>query len=149
MSMLSKLTERGALWTLAEIFAWIALVSAGFWVAHTMLRPVRVAGYSMSPALSVGDVVLVRLGAKPVPGDIVLIREGGHAPVLHRVVELLDGGAVRTKGDANTVADPTPAESCEVLGRSVAVIPVGALIDRWKGRSACATMAIQSHSNRR
>jgi signal peptidase I len=149
MLTLSKLTDRRALWTFAELLAWVGLAGSAVWIAHTVLLPVRVAGGSMSPALSVGDVVVVRLGARPVPGDIVLVRAAGHAPVLHRVVELLDGGAVRTKGDANQIADPTPTSSGEVLGRSVAVIPVGALIDRWKGRSGCATIATQSKSNRR
>lgn len=148
MWTLSKLTERASLWSYLEIAWWLAVAFALVWAGHTVILPVRVAGWSMHPALSVGDVVLVRLGARPVPGDVVLVRPAGRAPVLHRVVELLDNGAVRTKGDANLVADARTVPAADVLGRSVAVIPVGAIVDRWRARSACATMATQSNSDR-
>jgi signal peptidase I len=134
---------------LAEPLAILGIVLALLWASQTVLLPVRVGGWSMGPTLSAGDVVLVRLGARPVQGDIVLLRSPGHEPVLHRVVELLDGGAVRTKGDANAVADLALATPSEVVGRSVGVIPVGALVARWKGRSACATMTSQPNSTRR
>jgi signal peptidase I len=134
---------------LAEPIALLGIVLALLWAAQTVLIPVRVGGWSMGPALSPGDVVLIRADGKPVVGDIVLLRSPGHEPVLHRVVELLDDGAVRTKGDANATADLAPTPPGEVVGRSVAVIPVGAWVARWKGRSTCATMASQPNSARR
>jgi len=38
------------------------------------LRRVVVRGPSMAPTLSAGDVVLVRFGAPPRPGDVVVVR---------------------------------------------------------------------------
>ena len=134
---------------LAEPVAILGIVLALAFEAQTVMAPVRVGGWSMGPALCPGDVALVRLGARPIVGDIVLVRERGHEPVLHRVIEVMDGGAVRTKGDANTVADRTAASASEVAGRCVAVIPIGAWIARWRGESAYATMASQQNSTRR
>ena len=139
--------RKAALW-LAEPLAILGIVLLVVWAAHTIVMPVRVTGWSMGPALQPGDIVLVRLGAQPVVGDIALVRAPGHAPVLHRVVELLDGGAVRTKGDANDVVDMAAATRAEVSGRGVAVIPIGALIARWRGQPAYATMASQPNSTR-
>jgi signal peptidase I len=133
---------------IAEPLGILGVVLALLWASQGALIPVRVGGWSMGPTLSAGDVVLVRPGARPVQGDIVLVRSPGHKPVLHRVVELLDGGAVRTKGDANAVADMAPATPSEVVGRSVGVIPAGAWVAWWRGRSACATMTSQSNSTR-
>ena len=99
--------RKAALW-LAEPVAAVGIVLALAWAAQTVVAPVRVAGWSMGPALYPGDIALVRLGARPVVGDIVLVRASGHEPVLHRVVELRDGGAVRTKGDANEIPDREP-----------------------------------------
>jgi signal peptidase I len=134
---------------LAEPVAILGIVLAVAWAAHTVVMPVRVGGSSMSPALHPGDVVFVRLGSKPVAGDIVLVRSPGHAPLLHRVVALLDGGAVRTKGDANAIDDLEIARPAEVVGRSVAAVPIGRWLARWKGQSACATMTSQPNTARR
>jgi signal peptidase I len=133
----------------AEPLAIVGIVLALTFAAHTVLAPVRVGGWSMGPALCPGDIALVRLGDKPIVGDIALVREPGHQPVLHRVVEVMDGGSVRTKGDANAVADRTPVTAPEVAGRCVAVLPVGAWIARWRGQSAYATMASQPNNTRR
>jgi signal peptidase I len=131
---------------LAEPVAIVGIVLALTWAAGQAVTPVRVAGRSMSPALTPGDVVVVRLGATPVPGDIVLIRAPGHRQVLHRVVELMDDGAVRTKGDANAVPDSELATPSEISGRTVAVLPLGAWLARWRGQPAYATMASQPNS---
>ena len=139
---------RKALLWLAEPVAVLGIVLVLAWAAHTVVTPVRVGGSSMSPALRPGDVVFVRLGSRPVVGDIVLISVSGHAPLLHRVVSLLDGGALRTKGDANAVDDLETARPAEVVGRSVAVLPIGSWLARWKGQSACATMSSQPNTAR-
>jgi len=69
---------------------------------------------SMGKAAPVGSLVVGR----PVPpdqvavGDVILMRgPAGSAPVLHRVIERTEPGGgvvVRTKGDANPVADAAP-----------------------------------------
>ena len=140
---------RKALLWLAEPVAIVGIVLALMWAAHTVVTPVRVGGWSMSPTLAPGDIVFVRLGSKPVPGDIVLVRAAGHAPVLHRVVELLDGGSVRTRGDANPIDDLEPATPAEVAGRGVAVLPIGSIMARWRGDAPYATIASQPNSTRR
>lgn len=48
-------------------------------------RRVRVRGPSMAPCLADGDVVLVRVGAVPVPGDVVLVRWPGRLSVKRAV----------------------------------------------------------------
>lgn len=133
----------------AEPLLLLSIVLVLVFASHNVVTPVRVGGWSMSPTLVPGDIVLVQRGAKPIAGDVVLVRAAGHEPVLHRVVELLDGGAVRTKGDANTVVDFEPARPGEVSGRGIAVLPVGTWIARWKGQPVYATMASQPNSVRR
>lgn len=140
---------RKALLWLAEPLAILGIALLVGWGAHSLVTPVRVGGWSMAPTLAPGDVVFVRLGRRPVPGDIVLVRSPGHQAVLHRVVALLDGGAVRTRGDANPVEDLEPARPQEVAGTGVAVLPLGSVIARWRGEAPYATMASQLNSTRR
>jgi signal peptidase I len=140
--------RRALLW-LAEPLAVLGIVLALVWVAHALVAPVRVAGGSMLPTLAPGDVALVALGRPPIPGDIALIRVPGHEQVLHRVVEAVDGGAVRTRGDANPVADFELVPAAHVAGRCIGVVPVGSWVSRWKGRSAYASMQSQPNSTRR
>ena len=140
---------RKALLWLAEPIAILGIVLALAWAAHTVVTPVRVGGWSMSPTYAPGDIVFVRLGARPVPGDVVLVRAPGHTPVLHRVVALLDDGSVRTRGDANPVDDLETACPQQVAGRGVAVLPIGTIMARWRGETPYATMASQPNSTRR
>jgi len=130
---------------LAEPVAVIGIVLALGWAAHFVLEPVRVAGGSMAPTLQPGDIVFVMLGSRPIPGDIALIRAPGHEQVLHRVVSLGDGGALRTRGDANPVADRDLVPAADVAGRCTAVLPVGRWLASWRGRPGYATIA--SHPN--
>ncbi|MDU0288660.1 S26 family signal peptidase [Saccharothrix longispora] len=55
---------------------------------------VRVVGPSMSPTLRTGDVVLVRHGRTPAPGDLVLVRWHTRPGQLSikRAVREVDGG---------------------------------------------------------
>ena len=140
--------RRAVRW-IAEPLAIVGIGLALVWAFHTVLIPVRVGGWSMGPALCPGDIAIVRTGARPIVGDIVLVRSQRHGPFLHRVVEVMDRGRIRTKGDANEVADLEPAASSEVVGRSVAVLPVGAWMARWRGQAPYATMASQPNSSRR
>lgn len=134
---------------LAEPVAVIGIVLALVWAAHSIVTPVRVSGLSMAPALVPGDIALVALGRRPIPGDIVLVRSPGHEQVLHRVVAVADGGSVRTKGDANPVPDFEPVPAGQVAGRCIGILPFGAWLARWRGRPLYATMASQPNSTRR
>ncbi|WP_255150867.1 signal peptidase I [Halorarius halobius] len=88
---------------------------------------------SMEPAISPGDVVLVR----EVPprrierGDVITYEftDGGGAVQrrTHRVVDVVareDGRYFRTKGDANDAPDPQLVPADAVVGRVVATLPV-------------------------
>lgn len=99
-----------------------------------LYQPVRVTGASMYPALRTGDLVLVDRDEPVRVRDIVLFRLPGHGSVLHRVVGTVGAGALRTKGDANPVADLEPVPTSATVGPVRAVIPVGAAIAWWRRR---------------
>ena len=134
---------------LAEPVAVLGIVLLLVWVDHSLVTPVRVDGGSMAPTLSPGDVALVAVGRRPIPGDIALIRSPGHEQVLHRVIEIADGGSIRTKGDANAVADFEPVPAGAVAGRCIGVVPLGKLMARWRGSGAYASITSQPNSTRR
>ncbi len=83
---------------------------------------------SMSPAIDVGSLILVR-NVSPesiaVNDIITYMREGGSSATTHRVVGIENNGGLRfiTKGDANIVNDPIPVESSALLGKVVLSIP--------------------------
>jgi signal peptidase len=132
---------------LAEVFIVLCLAFGIAWMAHVLWRPVRVGGWSMHPALHVGDVVAVALsGRGPVEGDVVLIERPGHQAVLHRVTRVRPDGSVLTKGDANSVADFEPTPASQIRGRVSALLPLGELAERWRGEPVCVTMTTQSNS---
>jgi len=134
---------------LAEPVAVLGIVLLLVWAAHSLVTPVRVDGASMAPTLTPGDIALVALGRRPIPGDIALIRSPGHEQVLHRVVEIGSRGSIRTKGDANTVADFEPVPAGQVVGRYIGVVPLGKLVARWRGSGAYASITCQPNSTRR
>lgn len=119
----------------SELACALALVATVGWAAHLVWVPMRVAGMSMQPTLTAGDLVLVRTDLRPSLRSIVLVREPGHAAMLHRVVALNPDGTYRTRGDANPVDDIEPASPAAVQGTVVAVAPVGSFIQRWRHRS--------------
>lgn len=81
---------------------------------------------SMSPALSPGDLVIVK-GEEPVNvGDMVTV-ESGEFTYTHRVVEKLEGDLFRLKGDANEDPDTNLVEASQIVGRVVLVFPFGYL----------------------
>lgn len=81
---------------------------------------------SMEPEISVDDMVIIRRESSYQPGDIIMY-EGEHSAVTHRVVRI-DDGAYITRGDANNADDPaTPPE--KVVGKVVMVVPgIGKII---------------------
>ena len=117
---------------IAVNLAALTLVAGAAVWALVIYEPVRVAGGSMEPALRTGDVALVRREALPHPGDIALIAQPGHGPVLHRVIGRDQIGCLRTRGDANALEDFTPTLPEHVRGTVVLVVPVGSLLERWR-----------------
>ena len=67
---------------------------------------------SMEPALSVGDLLIVREQAHYEAGDIV-VYQSGSMPVVHRIVSISEEGVI-TRGDANNANDDII--SWEILG---------------------------------
>jgi len=125
------------------------LAAAAVLGALAVWMPVRVAGRSMHPALHAGDLVLVRRGVSVAPGDVALLAPPGHGAVLHRVLSLRADGSARTRGDANAVVDFSATPRAGIVGRVVAVVPVGRAIERWRGETACDTLGPQPHTARR
>ena len=98
----------------------LAGVAAALLAARRLL-PVLVDGPSMLPTLRPGDALLVRLGAAPRPGDVVVARFPARPDLL--VVKR----AVRAEGDGWWVESDNPAATddsrrygpAQVLGRVV------------------------------
>ncbi|WP_232680710.1 signal peptidase I [Nocardioides sp. R-C-SC26] len=96
------------------------------------VRPVVVRSGSMSPALQVGAVALLRTAPAEdvVVGDVVSVLAAPGDRITHRVVSvdpMPDGSAaLRLRGDANAVPDPRPYTVREV-DRLVGHVP-------WVGR---------------
>jgi len=77
---------------------------------------------SMSPALSPGDLVIVK-GEEPVNiGDMVTVKSGEFT-YTHRVVEKLKGDLFRLKGDANEDPDANLVEASQIIGKVVLIFP--------------------------
>jgi signal peptidase len=88
-------------------------------VATWAFDAVWIAGGSMEPTLSRGDLVIAASWEPVGAGDVVLFEDGG-ALVVHRVVRVLPTGDVITRGDANPVADLEPVAVEAIRGRVVA-----------------------------
>ena len=124
---------RARLQALLETLAALAVVVVLTLAALSTWQPIRVSGMSMYPALCPGDVVVVDRGRDPLEGDMVLLHLKGHNPVLHRVVRVSADGILTTRGDANPVEDREKAPSRSVKGVVVRVLPLGVLLERWRG----------------
>lgn len=128
---------------IAGIVVLLVLLALASW------RPVRVTGWSMHPALHPGDVVLVHRSQQVDVGEIVLFEAFGHGPVLHRAIGVDRTGHVRTRGDANAIADREALAPGDIIGPVRAVAPIGRLVTRWRGADTCATMTVQTNSTER
>jgi SOS-response transcriptional repressor LexA len=80
---------------------------------------VRVSGPSMTPTLHDGDLVIVRRGVSPQPGDVVLavFRELPDRPVLKRVVRAEGDGWWLASDNALAGGDSASHGVADVLGR--------------------------------
>jgi hypothetical protein len=79
-------------------------------VLLTRYGVVFVGGWSMSPALTPGDVaVYARAPVYAQERDVVLVAALGRRPFVHRVVARQVDGSLRTRGDASAVASFPPA----------------------------------------
>ncbi len=115
-------------------------------VACLTLRLAVVTGGSMEPALHAGDVCVVSRRAEAGVGDVLLFRDGGRLPVLHRIVSREADGAVRTRGDANPVPDFELVDRDSHVGKVVLVLPFGTAVRGWMQSSCGATLLNQSNT---
>lgn len=93
---------------------------------------------SMEPALSVGDLLIVKQQEQYELKDIV-VYQSGSTPVVHRIVEISQDTAV-TCGDANNTNDD-PVALAAIKGKVVAAIPlVGYAVWALKSPAAIVIM---------
>jgi signal peptidase I len=92
---------------------------------------------SMSPALRPGDIVIVTEAETATinVGDILTV-ESEDFTYTHRVVERLDGGRFRLKGDVNEEPDQNLVEASQIVGRVVLVFPFSHLYTPYGFASA-------------
>lgn len=94
-----------------------------------------VAGESMEPTYSTGDLVVSRCGA-PEVGDVVVYQPPGidGARVIHRIVDGDGTGGWTVQGDNNGFLDPWTPTDDDVLGAAVLHVP-------WVGRVAAILLS--------
>ena len=91
---------------------------------------VYVAGWSMSPALTPGDLAVYRRGCAGVrERDVVLLSRSDGSRVVHRVTAVLLDGSVRTRGDASAADDVGVSPAGRVQGIVVCALPCGRVVD--------------------
>ncbi|WP_418668282.1 signal peptidase I [Allofournierella sp.] len=84
-------------------------------------RQLVISSGSMEPAISVGDLILVRRQPAYHEGEVVTYRLPDGAYITHRIIART-GGQFILQGDANNTADE-PVDPSDVLGRVERVIP--------------------------
>jgi signal peptidase I len=104
---------------------------------------------SMEPAISVGDLVIVRPhDGEYTIGDIVAYRSPANDQILitHRVVDISHTGdaiAYHTKGDANDTPDEYTIPGHYIVGRHLFTVPfVGKLLALAKTKAGFATLVV-------
>ncbi len=136
---------------LAGLVAWVYLYLVALLIGLVVLvmvstgwRPVVVTGASMTPALRLGDVLLVEEPAGLVGQRTIITYRvpGGDALVTHRVHEALaEEGRYVTKGDANADPDTDPVPAERVVGVGRMVVPYVGLPVVWAGQGNWAPVA--------
>jgi len=106
----------------------MSLAALGAWgLVAVFFGATVISGGSMEPSVRPGDVVVYRRTAEQVgEGDIVYFSHPEWPKgVVHRVVEVLPDGSVRTRGDANAVEDRDPVPRRRIRGVVTFVVPSG------------------------
>lgn len=106
----------------------VALLSSIGAVSIGGYRPIVITSGSMRPAVSRGDLLLIKKSDDITVGDIITFKPttGQIDSVTHRVVGIENGiGGISylTKGDANTTTDVVPIPDERVIGVVVREIP--------------------------
>ena len=123
----------------AATYLWV-LVCLALWVLGPMVgfrwQPVMIDAGSMTPAINPGDVVLVDTDADVHdlgPGTVITFEDPGWNDLLvtHRIVQQLDDGAYRTRGDGSAVADSTSIQPEAILGSGRLLVPFIGLPMLW------------------
>ena len=103
-----RASRRSRLFNGLLVAAGVAVLAGGIAFRMADLHVQTVLSGSMRPTVSPGDLAItqgVPMGALRV-GDVIVFTPPSEArPVLHRIASL-EGDAITTKGDANSVADP-------------------------------------------
>jgi len=84
-------------------------------------RVIVVSG-SMSPAVEIGDMLIIREADKYITDDIITFRSG-ESYVTHRIIGFDEDGRAITKGDFNNVRDASPVSFKDIEGKYVLRIP--------------------------
>lgn len=87
---------------------------------------------SMQPSLPIGSLVVVTDPGRPLrAGQVAAFRLPSGVIVTHRVTQTIardDGMYYRTRGDANSTADPVLVAGRSVIGRVAIAIPVAGFV---------------------
>ena len=97
----------------------------------------------MEPECPVGSMVYVKsVNFSDIEvGDVISFRLNDGTMVTHRVDAINDDGTLRTKGDANDVADASPVSESQVFGEVKGKLPyLGYLSSFIKSASGIATL---------
>ena len=85
---------------------------------------VAVFSESMIPVLQKGDMLFVYNDGDYEVGDIVVYYTTHKPyPIIHRIIEI-NGDKIRTKGDANSIADPWETPTTSVYGKTSLKLPL-------------------------
>lgn len=84
-------------------------------------RVIVVSG-SMSPAVEIGDLLIIHEEDEYNTGDIITFRSDS-SYVTHRIIGFDDDGRAITKGDFNNVRDASPVRMSDIEGKIVLRIP--------------------------
>lgn len=136
---------------ITNFIVWLAsggllLASLAFVALATPLvgnRALIVRSGSMEPAISVGDVVIVRPGEYQV-GDAIAYNVPGRENMIvtHRIVEVKQGEYV-TKGDANPEADGWVVAEKDIIGQELFTVPwVGTILAFAKSRVGFLSLVV-------
>lgn len=90
---------------------------------------------SMEPRIKTGSIILVEKQARDRynPNDIITFNHQGNK-ITHRIIEVIPTTSTllyRTKGDANSTADPTLVYPQQIIGKTTTALPLLGYILSW------------------